>query len=306
MNRVGEVGNLRSLPFKEVRPGFDPGEVRRRVARAEAELRAAEADRDAAADRTRALQAELDQVVSEVDSLRAKVMRLATRRVDTEGVSDRISRMLQLAYEEAEEVRDGARADTGDQITTAEKNAAELRGEAEDRLAEATAQRDAIDSEYDATLERARTEAASLLEAAHAEAGSIRARAKAEREAAERAFEAALAARRAELTDEQDELEAGVTVAARRRIEAAEAEATRLLQDASSRADAELARATEFYDKSRVLRGRIIAQLLGIRGQLDAVKSASGPVIWEDEILGISDDDLEPAEWEQRNGAGPA
>ncbi|QXQ14981.1 hypothetical protein [Skermania piniformis] len=281
---------MRSLPFKEVRPGFDPGEVRRRVSRAETELRAAENDRDKAAERSRALKVELDQVRAEIDSLRAKVMRMATRRVDTDGMSERVARMLQLAHEEAEEVRAGARVDTSDQITVAEKRAAELRTEAEEKLADAVSKREGIDSDYDSTLERARAEAIGLIEAAHAEADAVRSRAKADREAAERDFEAALSARRVELTEEHDELEAQFTTAARRRLESAEAEAARMLHDANSRADAELSQANEFYDKSRVLRGRIIAQLLGIRGQLDAVKAASGPAIWEDEILGNPDE----------------
>ena len=89
------------LPFSIVRKGFDRDEVTNYFERFDAELRLTTADRDAAAAQARDLAKQLDDARDEIDELRKDIDRLSVPPTTAEGMSDRISRMLRLASDEA-------------------------------------------------------------------------------------------------------------------------------------------------------------------------------------------------------------
>ena len=62
-------------------------------------------------------------------------------------------------------------------------------------------------------------------------------------------------------------------------------EAQRRLQAATDQSERKIAHAKELTEELRVLRGRILAQLLGIRGQLDSVPAMLASVNRESELL---------------------
>ncbi len=91
------------LPFQIARKGYDRDEVRNYFERFDAELRVTAADRDAAAAQARDLAKQLDDARDDIDDLRKDVDRLSVPPTTAEGMSDRISRMLRLASDEASE-----------------------------------------------------------------------------------------------------------------------------------------------------------------------------------------------------------
>ena len=104
------------LPFQIARKGYDRDEVRNYFERFDAELRVTAADRDAAAAQARDLAKQLDDARDDIDDLRKDVDRLSVPPTTAEGMSDRISRMLRLASDEASEVRAKAEADAVQEI----------------------------------------------------------------------------------------------------------------------------------------------------------------------------------------------
>src|SRR6478672_3280828 len=108
------------LPFNIVRKGYDRDEVRNYFERFDAELRVTATDRDAAA-QARDLAQQLEDARDEIDDLRKDVDRLSVPPTTAEGMSERISRMLRLASDEASEVRAKAEADAAEMVSVAEQ-----------------------------------------------------------------------------------------------------------------------------------------------------------------------------------------
>src|ERR687897_904856 len=188
--------------FDVVLRGYDRSQVADTIERLEADFRIAIADRDAAAARSADLASQLSALHGEIDSLRRKA---ATASAPTfENISERIQHMLQLAEEEAGEIRRAAEArQSAEQIAQkAQLRADELVAKAQERVAR-------LDAESQAR------------------------RAKVEED-----FDIAQRARRAEAAAAEDERERVSTQAARQRIAAAEQHATQLVAEAEAKAEA--------------------------------------------------------------------
>ncbi|WP_067670793.1 hypothetical protein [Nocardia miyunensis] len=274
-----------ALPFTVVRKGYDRDEVRNYFDRFDAELRVTATDRDAAAAQARNLAAQLEDARDEIDELRKEVDRLSVPPTTAEGMSDRISRMLRLASDEASEVRAQAQAEAAEMVSIAEQQATEMRGKYESLLAETKEKREALEIEFEQTLANARTESAKIVEAATAEADRLTKEAEARLKAQQQDFEVSMADRRTKLTRAMEELEATSRSDAAQRIKDATDEANRLVSNATQQADRKIAHAKELAEEMRVLRGRVLAQLLGIRGQLDSVPAMLAAVNRESELL---------------------
>ena len=92
--------------FDVVLRGYDKHQVAETIERLEADFRIAVADRDAAATRSADLASQLSAMHGEIESLRRKA---AHAQAPTfENISERIQHMLQLAEEEAGEIRRAA------------------------------------------------------------------------------------------------------------------------------------------------------------------------------------------------------
>ncbi len=274
-----------ALPFTVVRKGYDRDEVRNYFDRFDAELRVTATDRDAAAAQARNLAAQLEDARDEIDELRKEVDRLSVPPTTAEGMSDRISRMLRLASDEASEVRAQAQAEAAEMISIAEQQATEMRGKYESLLSETKEKREALEVEFEQTLSNARTESSKIVEAAQADATRITKEAEAKRKSAQQDFEATMAEKRTKLTKAMEELEASSRSDAAQRIKEATDESNRLVSSATQSADRKIAHAKELAEEMRVLRGRVLAQLLGIRGQLDSVPAMLAAVNRESELL---------------------
>jgi cell division septum initiation protein DivIVA len=274
-----------ALPFTVVRKGYDRDEVRNYFDRFDAELRVTATDRDAAAAQARNLAAQLEDARDEIDELRKEVDRLSVPPTTAEGMSDRISRMLRLASDEASEVRAQAQAEAAEMISIAEQQATEMRGKYETLLGETKEKREQLEVEFEQTLANARSEATKISEAAGAEAERLTKEAEAKRNSAQQDFEVTMAERRTKLTRAMEELEASSRSEAAQRIKEATDESNRLVSSATQSADRKIAHAKELAEEMRVLRGRVLAQLLGIRGQLDSVPAMLAAVNRESELL---------------------
>ncbi|WP_194819562.1 hypothetical protein [Nocardia sp. XZ_19_385] len=279
-----------ALPFTVVRKGYAQDEVRNYFDRFDAELRVTATDRDAAAAQARNLASQLEDARDEIDELRKEVDRLSVPPTTAEGMSDRISRMLRLASDEASEVRALAQAEAAEMVSIAEQQATEMRGKYESLLGETKEKREALEIEFEQTLANARTESTKIIEAAQAEADRIGKEADAKRKATQQDFEVTMAERRTKLTRAMEELEATSRAEAAQRIKDATDEANRLITSATQTSDRKIAHAKELAEEMRVLRGRVLAQLLGIRGQLDSVPAMLAAVNRESELLdGVPD-----------------
>jgi hypothetical protein len=91
--------------------------------------------------------------------------------------------------------------------------------------------------------------------------------------------------RRAKMTQVLEELERNSKADAAHRIKEASDEANRLINSASQQSERKIAHAKDLAEELRVLRGRVLAQLLGIRGQLDSVPAMLASVNRESELL---------------------
>jgi cell division septum initiation protein DivIVA len=222
--------------FDVVLRGYDRSQVADTIERLEADFRIAIADRDAAAARSADLAGQLSALHAEIDSLRRKA---ATASAPTfENISERIQHMLQLAEEEAGEIR---RAAESDAMAVREQTAAEERAllerhaaaqaEVERMLAEARQNAEQI-------AQKAQIRADELVAKAQERVARLDAESQARRTKVEEDFDIAQRARRAEAARAEEERERVSTQAARQRISAAEQHAAQLVAEAEARAEA--------------------------------------------------------------------
>ncbi|MFD3813346.1 hypothetical protein [Rhodococcus sp. NPDC058639] len=273
------------LPFSIVRKGFDRDEVTNYFARFEAELRVTATDRDAASAQARDLARQLENARNEIDELRRDVDRLSVPPTTAEGMSDRISRMLRLASDEASELRARAEADSAEMISLAEQEGIRLRGDYEQKLAELEERRLAFEDEHKRTMAAARKEADRIVAAARAEADRHAAEAESKREQVQQDFEITMAERRSKLLGELDNLERTSKAEAERRIDVATQEAARRLATATEQSERKVANARDVTEEMRMLRGRILGQLDAVREQLDDVPTMLAAINREGELL---------------------
>jgi cell division septum initiation protein DivIVA len=221
--------------FDVVLRGYDRSQVADTIERLEADFRIALADRDAAVSRSADLASQLSALHGEIESLRRKA---ATASAPTfENISERIQHMLQLAEEEAAEIRRAAEMDAQAvrEQTAAEERAllerhAAGQAEVERMLAEARQNAEQI-------AQKAQIRADELVAKAQERVARLDAESQARRAKVEEDFDIAQRARRAEAARAEEERERVSTQAARQRIAAAEQHAASLVAEAEARAE---------------------------------------------------------------------
>jgi cell division septum initiation protein DivIVA len=222
--------------FDVVLRGYDRSQVADTIERLEADFRIALADRDAAAARSADLAGQLSALHGEIESLRRKA---ATASAPTfENISERIQHMLQLAEEEASEIRRSAETDA---MAVREQTAAEERALLE-RHAAGQAEVERMLAEARQTAEqiaqKAQIRADELVGKAQERVARLDAESQARRAKVEEDFDIAQRARRAEAARAEEERERVSTEAARQRIAAAEQHAAQLVAEAAAKAEA--------------------------------------------------------------------
>ena len=293
-----------SQPFAVVMRGYDREQVNNYFKRTDADLRVLAADRDAAAANARELASHLVEAREEIESLRREVDRLAVPPTTAQGMSERISRMLQLASDETSEMRAQAEAESAELLSLARQDAAAAREEADQDAADTRAaanadaerirseaaeydretrervdtmvrdtekRRTAMEAEHVSTMDAAKAECERIIAAAHAEAEELALRADQSRERAQNDFEVSMAARREKLVSEMEHLEATTREEARQHLEVTHANADRLRQHAQSVATERVIRAKESVEQVRLLRMRMLSAISEIREELAEV-----------------------------------
>ncbi len=238
-----------SAGFRTVMRGYDTSQVDRAVADLRRALDAARAESAERSVQATKLQATLDDLTGRVASYQARVRELEDERKHTPPPSfaelgERIGSMLTLAQQEAEEMRDRARAEADTVLTEsrdaagrhtdgAHRQAADLTSKAQ---ADATALVEGARRQADEILDQADREATARREEAEAVYEHQRARAA----AAAADFEKTLADRRDKAAaDFAAQMQANEQVLARaeERLAAFEAEADRLRQESRDQAE---------------------------------------------------------------------
>jgi cell division septum initiation protein DivIVA len=222
--------------FDVVLRGYDRSQVADTIERLEADFRIALADRDAAVSRSADLAGQLSALHGEIETLRRKA---ATASAPTfENISERIQHMLQLAEEEAGEIRRAAEIDAQGlrEQTAAEERAllerhAAGQAEVERMLAEAGQNAEQI-------MQKAQQRADELVAKAQERVARLDAESQARRAKVEEDFDIAQRARRAEAAAAEEERERVSTQAARQRIANAEQHAAALVAEAEAKAEA--------------------------------------------------------------------
>ncbi|MFF5987621.1 metallopeptidase [Prauserella flavalba] len=243
--------------------GYDRERVKSYVRAVEEEIRLLTADRDSAADTAERLAVELDAVRGENDALRARLERVSRSPIETDGLSERLLRMVDLAHEEAGEIVENARTIAEQSWAAAHEAAERLRSRYDRMLAELDERRAQMETEHRELMARAQADAEAMTKQAERRRRELDEQAARRRQEAEREFTAAMAGRREETVRLIEERET-----------AAKAKAERLLADATARAR-----------ESEELRRRIAAELRTARQVLTEAIPFTEPLEGEDEAL---------------------
>lgn len=232
--------------------GFDRDQVIEHLHRVDAEMRLLAADRDAATANAHELAAHLESARDEIAELRSEVDRLSVPPTTAAGMSERLGRMLQLAADEASEMRADASAESDEVRSIARQDAAQMRQEAES----------------DAARMRREAQEDSTRELSEADAESTRLRTEAS-EAADK------------MINEATALAAEIEETARREARDARDTAERI-------ALARLARSRQLVHSADGVRTQIIDQIAEIRGKLDELPEKLA-LAGDDELLAATD-----------------
>ncbi|GAC80024.1 MULTISPECIES: hypothetical protein [Gordonia] len=163
----------RQSPFPIVMRGYDRDQVTDHIRRLDAELQMMAADRDSAHASADQLHERLEQARAQVHSLQRDVDTLSVPPTTVAGMTERVSRMLQLATDEAAELRANAREEAAETISVARQ--------------EAKAERDSAATDAARTRELAQDHADTLITDAEERAAAIDADAETVRIASEKA-----------------------------------------------------------------------------------------------------------------------
>lgn len=305
--------------------GYDREQVTEFFKRSDAEMRVIAADRDAAAANARELAEHLDDARDEIEQLRRDVDSLSVPVSTAQGMSDRISRMLQLAADEASEMRATAQSESAELLSVARQEAASLRADAADEAASTLAAADAeserlrseasrldveaqrrseenaklivertaaMEAEHDRTMASAKQEAERIVNSARAEAEELDIVAQRDRERVQDDFDVTMAARREKAAEAVRQLELSSEVAARELIDNATAASDRLLAHSQSVAAERVTRSMELVASVRQLRSRMLAQLGEVRSQLDDLPRLLAELENEKELIDTDSTDL--------------
>lgn len=291
------------LPFAIAMRGYDRDQVNEFYRSRDAEMRVIAADRDAATANASELAQRLEDARDEIDELRREVDHLSVPPTTVEGMSDRMSRMLRLASDEAADIRESAGAEAAETLSVARQEAEQLRNEAgtlaeqtrieqEDARRELSKRRAAMEGEHEATMQAAHDEASRIVEAAKAEAERLDTQAQINRDRIQEDFDTTMAARRDKAIALVNEMETSSTNEAKERVDNATAEAERIRQHSHSIATERIKRSHELSEQIRQLRGRMLGQLDEIRQQLDDVPNKLRGLDDERDLLETDTHDL--------------
>ncbi|MBJ7290243.1 hypothetical protein [Williamsia sp.] len=313
------------LPFAIAMRGYDREQVSEFFKRSDAEMRVIAADRDAAAANARELAEHLDDARDEIEQLRRDVDSLSVPVSTAQGMSDRISRMLQLAADEASEMRATAQSEAAELLSVARQEAAALRADAaeeasstlaaanvesqrlrteasrleadarkrsEDNASFISDRTAAMETEHKRTMAAAKQEAERIVANARAEAEEIDVQAQRNRERVQEDFDVTMAARRDKAVTAVKELELSSEATARDLIDNASAESDRLLAHSHSIATDRVTRSAELVQSTRQLRSRMLAQLSEVRSQLDDLPRLLAELEEEKELVDTDSTDL--------------
>jgi cell division septum initiation protein DivIVA len=222
--------------FDVVLRGYDRSQVADTIERLEADFRIALADRDAAVSRSSDMAGQLSALHGEIETLRRKA---ATASAPTfENISERIQHMLQLAEEEAGEIRRAAELDAQ---AVREQTAAEERALLERHAAgQAEVERMIAEARQNAEqiAQKAQLRADELVGKAQERVARLDAESQARRAKVEEDFDIAQRSRRAEAARAEEDRERVSTEAARQRIAVAEQHSVQLVAEAEAKAEA--------------------------------------------------------------------
>lgn len=250
----------RHSPFSIVMRGYDRDQVTDHIRQLEADLAMMAADRDSAHAHAAELLNHLDETRGRVRSLQQDVDALSVPPTTVAGMSERLSRMLGLATEEAGEIRATARDEAAELVSVARQEADETLSEAQDEAAR--------------TLELAKQQADKLIADAEARAAAV------DETAAE--LKEYTARDRAEAQREIAAQMAEAKERAREIVAAAESDAAGLRGAAHHIAAARLARSRDLASAAHDAHRQILDHLAALREHLGALPGA----------LELSDDEL--------------
>jgi cell division septum initiation protein DivIVA len=222
--------------FDVVLRGYDRSQVADTIERLEADFRIALADRDAAVARSADMAGQLSALHGEIEALRRKAANASAPTF--ENISERIQHMLQLAEEEAGEIRRAAELDAH---AVREQTAAEERALLERHAAgQAEVERMIAEARQNAEQigQTAQLRADELVGKAQERVARLDAESQARRAKVEEDFDIAQRARRAEAARIEEDRERVSTEAARQRIGVAEQHAAQLVAEAEAKAEA--------------------------------------------------------------------
>ncbi|WP_214401941.1 hypothetical protein [Pseudonocardia lacus] len=278
------------VPFAVVRRGYDRVEVENGLRRLRAELDSTTLARDVARDDLRMAASQLEQARAdahearaaanearaEIERLTAAVAELSTVPSTVDGMSQRLQQMVQIAQDDAGEMRRRATAGAAQVLSMAQAEADELQERSHQERAafetELRAAREALRDELEegrARLEALRAERERHIEQLAADLDAQRATAEAE-------LDDVLTQRRGAVLDELSAKETLARAEAIRIRDAAAKEARELLAQATAQAElirseatASVAEAHRELEELRMLQHQVSEQLTSVRALLD-------------------------------------
>lgn len=247
--------------------GYDREDVRRYVRDTAEHIRRLAAERDAALEHAGTLARRLDDAQVHNEKLRARLDRVCRQPVETDGLSERLLHMVDLAQAEAEEIV--AKATTLAEETRARLDAEERRwrDERARREADLEARRATLEAEHRELVQRVRDEARQAAERAERRRRELDEAATRRRQTLERELTTALAALR---------VESERAIGEREQI--ARTEAERIVADAADQAAAMIAEATARVRELEDVRVRVSRDLRAVRALLADAAPLVDPV----------------------------
>jgi hypothetical protein len=242
-----------AVGFDVVLRGYDRGQVQHYVQASETGLRLLATDRDAAVRRAEDLARQVESQRREIAGLRSRLDRICRAPVDTDGLSERLRRMVELAREEAAEITGAAQAASQQSWQSTQRATDRLRERCERLASELDSRRRQMEAEHRELLQQTHAELRALTDRAEHRRRELDERAAAQRRLVDGDFRIAMAARRRQALDELAALRAS-----------AHAEADRLVADARERSRRQIAEAERQVEALVDVRQRVAAQLRAV------------------------------------------
>jgi chromosome segregation ATPase len=264
------------LPFDIVRRGYDRAQVDQRLSELRSDLEGAREDHkenarqfaeqfSALSAENRALGAEVEIVAADRDELRARVAELSVIPTTVDGLSARLQELLQIAQDDATELRTRANANATKLLTLARAEADEIRERAQRENEEMQSQLEG----YRREGERLQQESAAQQVQLHNELTERRTRVEADLaedvEKLRSQHDAELKAYEAEKRAESDQ----IVDAAERSARAQLAEAASAAQDLRAKARADVNSACHEIQEARALKKQVAEQLTVLKTLLE-------------------------------------